>query len=289
MTTPEQRARMSPEELQLRLLRAENALNHLVQFAEGLRGVRDRAPEVVADDIDMLVKTGLPDTVACESQPKKVSVDPESRWAQCSLCLGYYESHMGLCPCKCLLCIRDGACKAHPRPESEPPRGDATATAPDTNDWDQIKSDPSKYTKRFMSMTADQLHGLLWLVGEFVARSSRDEFSPKGHVGGARRKYGALQEIGKYRVEHTPKGVDEVRQYIRECMLPNERDPKQERPEPEGVRVEEKWCAWLCQSRDCSSLGYLKFLLEGSCPDPEDNWVRAPWLDGSVWFRGPKS
>jgi len=76
-----------------------------------------------------------------------------------------------------------------------------------------------KYTKWMAELSLGQLNGLLWLVGEFAARSSADEFpcDDKSYPGD-RRKYGALAALARFRRE--PMTLDQVLAYIRSTVRP---------------------------------------------------------------------
>lgn len=61
---------------------------------------------------------------------------------------------------------------------------------------------------------------MIWLVGEFEARSGPHQWDYEKEIGGQRRKIGALKALSEF--SRKPMTVEEVRQYIREVVRPSE-------------------------------------------------------------------
>jgi hypothetical protein len=91
-----------------------------------------------------------------------------------------------------------------------PRRADSTAAL-------RTELGEGKYTRWMARLSDGELVGLLWLVGEYAARSDSQEHDiAKFDHPGDRRKYGALNGIAAFK--RKPMSLDLVRLFMRNCV-----------------------------------------------------------------------
>lgn len=82
----------------------------------------------------------------------------------------------------------------------------------------------NKYSHRYANLTEGQIAGMIWLLGEFEARSSPRDWDYDVAYPGERRKIGALRALSEF--SRNPMTITEVRHYIHKVVRPKREPPK---------------------------------------------------------------